>query len=45
MNEMTRLEREMLEEAEREEHEPNEYHYTTEREALEERGMKFSDFI
>ena len=40
---MSRLEREMLEE--REEREPKEYHYTTEREELEDRGLSYSDFI
>lgn len=43
LNQMSRLEREMLEE--REEQEPKEYHYTTEREELEDRGMSYSDFI
>lgn len=40
---MSRLEREMLEE--REEQEEQEYHYPTQRELLEERGMSMSDFI
>lgn len=35
----------IYEEDQLETEEPKEYHYTTEREALEDRGLRYSDFI